>query len=181
MINTIKGTNFNLPDQTKFYKGKVRDVYTINNETLIIYDEDSDGIKTYSHNLEDSILKEKRGRRNIVIGKLRKDNTIIYDLDEDETSSDEDEDEDEDEESTSDEDEGSTSEEDETSSDEDESKKEGNIVDHTKLQRLKTLLKGGSAMKQSFNKDGIHIKEGGSGISQDRFNSGFRGWGFTFF
>ena len=33
MINTIKGTNFSLPGQTKFYKGKVRDVYTIKNET----------------------------------------------------------------------------------------------------------------------------------------------------
>ena len=32
MTNTIKGTNFDLPGQTKFYKGKVRDVYTINDE-----------------------------------------------------------------------------------------------------------------------------------------------------
>ena len=36
MINTIKGTNFQLPGQTKFYKGKVRDVYTLNNETLVM-------------------------------------------------------------------------------------------------------------------------------------------------
>tara|TARA_B100001142_G_C14305557_1_gene644615 strand:- start:50 stop:997 length:948 start_codon:yes stop_codon:yes gene_type:complete len=36
MTNTIKGTKFNLPGQTKFYKGKVRDVYTINNETLVM-------------------------------------------------------------------------------------------------------------------------------------------------
>ena len=36
MINTIKGTNFNLPGQTRFYKGKVRDVYTINDEKLIL-------------------------------------------------------------------------------------------------------------------------------------------------
>jgi len=36
MTNTIKGTNFQLPGQTKFYKGKVRDVYTINNETLVM-------------------------------------------------------------------------------------------------------------------------------------------------
>ena len=33
MTNTIKETNFNFPGQTKFYKGKVRDVYTID-ETL---------------------------------------------------------------------------------------------------------------------------------------------------
>lgn len=36
MIRTIKRTNFNLPGQTKFYKGKVRDVYTVNNETLVM-------------------------------------------------------------------------------------------------------------------------------------------------
>ena len=36
MINTIKGTNFQLPGQTKFYKGKVRDVYNINNEYLVM-------------------------------------------------------------------------------------------------------------------------------------------------
>ena len=36
MINTIKGTNFNLPGQTKFYKGKVRDVYNINNKQLVM-------------------------------------------------------------------------------------------------------------------------------------------------
>ncbi|OCX53353.1 phosphoribosylaminoimidazolesuccinocarboxamide synthase [Mucilaginibacter sp. PPCGB 2223] len=33
-MNTIKQTNFNLPKQTGFYKGKVRDVYTINNQYL---------------------------------------------------------------------------------------------------------------------------------------------------
>ena len=123
---------------------------------------------------------------------MGKDNTIIYDLDEDEdeeetSSDDEDEEEtssdeeDEDESTSSDEEDESTSsdEEDEsTSSDEEEDKK---IVDHTKLQRLKTLLKGGSVTNQSFNKDGLYIKQGGSRISQDRFNSDFRGWGFTFF
>ena len=36
MTKTIKGTNFQLPGQTKFYKGKVRDVYTINNEKLVM-------------------------------------------------------------------------------------------------------------------------------------------------
>ena len=33
MSNSIKETNFNLPNQTKFYKGKVRDVYTIGFES----------------------------------------------------------------------------------------------------------------------------------------------------
>lgn len=33
-MNAIKETNFNLPGQTAFYKGKVRDVYTIKNKYL---------------------------------------------------------------------------------------------------------------------------------------------------
>ena len=36
MTNTIKETKFKLPGQTKFYKGKVRDVYTINDEILVM-------------------------------------------------------------------------------------------------------------------------------------------------
>ena len=47
MTNIIKGTNFNLPGQTKFYKGKVRDVYTINNETLVMVA--SDRISAFDH------------------------------------------------------------------------------------------------------------------------------------
>ena len=33
----IKETHFELPGQTSFYKGKVRDVYTINNKYRDIY------------------------------------------------------------------------------------------------------------------------------------------------
>jgi phosphoribosylaminoimidazole-succinocarboxamide synthase len=33
---SLKETNFNLPGQTKFYKGKVRDVYTIGNRFLVM-------------------------------------------------------------------------------------------------------------------------------------------------
>ena len=36
MNNTIVQTNFNFPGQTSFYKGKIRDVYTINNEILVM-------------------------------------------------------------------------------------------------------------------------------------------------
>jgi phosphoribosylaminoimidazole-succinocarboxamide synthase len=53
MINTIKGTNFNLPGQTKFYKGKVRDVYTVNNETLVMIA--SDRISAFDHVLPQGI------------------------------------------------------------------------------------------------------------------------------
>ena len=53
MKNTIKGTNFNLPGQTKFYKGKVRDVYTIKNETLVMVA--SDRISAFDHVLPEGI------------------------------------------------------------------------------------------------------------------------------
>ena len=36
MLNAIKETHFSLPNQTNFYKGKVRDVYTIANKYLVI-------------------------------------------------------------------------------------------------------------------------------------------------
>lgn len=35
-MNAIKETNFNFPKQTSFYKGKVRDVYTIDNKYLVM-------------------------------------------------------------------------------------------------------------------------------------------------
>src|SRR5215469_5788280 len=35
-MNAIKETHFTFPGQTGFYKGKVRDVYTINNEYLVM-------------------------------------------------------------------------------------------------------------------------------------------------
>ena len=53
MKKTIKGTNFNLPGQTRFYKGKVRDVYTIDNETLIMVA--SDRISAFDHVLPEGI------------------------------------------------------------------------------------------------------------------------------
>ena len=53
MNKTIKGTNFQLPKQTKFYKGKVRDVYTINDETLIMIA--SDRISAFDHVLPEGI------------------------------------------------------------------------------------------------------------------------------
>ncbi len=35
-MNSLKETNFTFPNQTGFYKGKVRDVYTINNQYLVM-------------------------------------------------------------------------------------------------------------------------------------------------
>ncbi len=34
--NAIKETNFNFPNQTKYYRGKVREVYTVDNELLVM-------------------------------------------------------------------------------------------------------------------------------------------------
>ena len=53
MKKTIKETNFKLPGQTKFYKGKVRDVYTVNNETLVMVT--SDRISAFDHVLPEGI------------------------------------------------------------------------------------------------------------------------------
>ena len=35
-MNVLTATNFNFPKQTKVYKGKVRDVYTINEKYLVM-------------------------------------------------------------------------------------------------------------------------------------------------
>ena len=53
MTNTIKETNFKLPGQTKFYKGKVRDVYTVNNEILVMVA--SDRISAFDYVLPEGI------------------------------------------------------------------------------------------------------------------------------
>ena len=53
MTNTIKETNFKLPGQTKFYKGKVRDVYTINSEVLVMVA--SDRISAFDYVLPQGI------------------------------------------------------------------------------------------------------------------------------
>lgn len=36
MNNTLTETNFNFPNQTAFYKGKVRDVYSIGTDLLVM-------------------------------------------------------------------------------------------------------------------------------------------------
>ena len=42
----VKETNFTFPNQTKFYKGKVRDVYTVDNELIMVA---SDRISAFDH------------------------------------------------------------------------------------------------------------------------------------
>ena len=53
MNNTIKETKFNLPNQSSFYKGKVRDVYTLNNNQLVMVT--SDRISAFDHVLPEGI------------------------------------------------------------------------------------------------------------------------------
>jgi len=36
MTNALKGTNYSLPNQKSLYTGKVRDVYNINDEYLVM-------------------------------------------------------------------------------------------------------------------------------------------------
>ena len=46
MSKALKETNFNFPNQTKFYRGKVRDVYTIGEQLVMIA---SDRISAFDH------------------------------------------------------------------------------------------------------------------------------------
>ena len=52
-MNTITKTNFNFPNQTNLYKGKVRDVYTIGNDKLVMIA--SDRISAFDHVLPKGI------------------------------------------------------------------------------------------------------------------------------
>jgi phosphoribosylaminoimidazole-succinocarboxamide synthase len=53
MNNTITQTDFDFPDQTNLYKGKVRDVYSINNDKLVMIA--SDRISAFDHVLPKGI------------------------------------------------------------------------------------------------------------------------------
>ena len=53
MKNTITKTNFNFPNQTNLYQGKVRDVYTINDDILIMIA--TDRISAFDHVLPKGI------------------------------------------------------------------------------------------------------------------------------
>ena len=53
MNTAITETNFNFPNQTNFYKGKVRDVYTIGKEKLVMVV--SDRISAFDHVLPKGI------------------------------------------------------------------------------------------------------------------------------
>jgi len=52
-LNALTATNYNLQNQTQFYRGKVRDVYTINDDLLVIVA--CDRISAFDHVLPRSI------------------------------------------------------------------------------------------------------------------------------
>ena len=52
-LNALTATNYNFHNQTQFYRGKVRDVYTINNDLLVIVA--CDRISAFDHVLPRSI------------------------------------------------------------------------------------------------------------------------------
>ena len=57
-MNTILKTNFNFPNQTNLYTGKVRDVYTIDNDLLVMIA--SDRISAFDHVLPEGIPSKAR-------------------------------------------------------------------------------------------------------------------------
>jgi phosphoribosylaminoimidazole-succinocarboxamide synthase len=57
-MNTILKTNFNFPNQTNLYTGKVRDVYTIDNDLLVMIA--SDRISAFDHVLPEAFLTKAR-------------------------------------------------------------------------------------------------------------------------
>ena len=75
MTNTIEKTNFNLPGQTKFYKGKVRDVYTINHDQLIMVT--SDRISAFDHVLPQGIPYKGQVLNQIAAKFLRATEDIV--------------------------------------------------------------------------------------------------------
>lgn len=176
-------------NKTKENYEDITDLSNLEEETLVTNNEDDSGeVNVYKHTLEDGVLKEKKGKRFLTIGKLD-GLEIKYDDDseEKEESSEEEDQEDEEEldeeeldEEESDEEESSEEESDEEESSEDD--KKGGMVNYEKLNKLKTILRGGAPKDNvNFVRDGIVVKKGGTGISQEKFNSGFKGWGYTFF
>ena len=75
MTNTIEKTNFNLPGQTKFYKGKVRDVYTIKHDQLIMVT--SDRISAFDHVLPQGIPYKGQVLNQIAAKFLRATEDIV--------------------------------------------------------------------------------------------------------
>jgi len=75
MMNTIKETNFNFPGQTNFYRGKVRDVYTINNQYLVMVA--TDRISAFDVVLPEPIPYKGQVLNQIAAGFLKATDDIV--------------------------------------------------------------------------------------------------------
>lgn len=74
-MNAIKETNFNFPGQTSFYKGKVRDVYTIDNKYLVMVV--SDRISAFDVVLPAAIPFKGQVLNQIAAGALKATEDIV--------------------------------------------------------------------------------------------------------
>lgn len=74
-MNTIKSTNFNFKDQKSLYKGKVRDVYNINDELLVMVA--SDRISAFDVVLPRQIPYKGQVLNNIAVKFLRATEDIV--------------------------------------------------------------------------------------------------------
>jgi len=75
MMNAIKETNFNFPGQTNFYRGKVRDVYTINNQYLVMVA--TDRISAFDVVLPEPIPYKGQVLNQIAAGFLKATDDIV--------------------------------------------------------------------------------------------------------
>lgn len=74
-MNAIKETNFNFPGQTNFYRGKVRDVYTINNQYLVMVA--TDRISAFDVVLPEPIPYKGQVLNQIAAGFLKATDDIV--------------------------------------------------------------------------------------------------------
>jgi len=74
-MNAIKETNFNFPGQTNFYRGKVRDVYTINNQYLVMIA--TDRISAFDVVLPEPIPYKGQVLNQIAAGFLKATDDIV--------------------------------------------------------------------------------------------------------
>lgn len=74
-MNAIRKTNFKLPKQTNFYQGKVRDVYTINNQYLVMIA--TDRISAFDVVLPEPIPYKGQVLNQIAAGFLKATDDIV--------------------------------------------------------------------------------------------------------
>lgn len=74
-MSALKTTNFKLPGQTDFYRGKVRDVYIVNDDLLVIVA--TDRISAFDHVLKQGIPHKGQVLNQLAAHALRATNNIV--------------------------------------------------------------------------------------------------------